>query len=182
MMKTILVIPLLLFFLFFGCGKDSTAPEPVPGESRISVTGDLTESYKVTAFFGTSTYTSDMTEKEYFSLVFFPVAEGSNPLALTMLFKSGPELPSVQVYTMGRYAMGEEIPASFFGGGFSGLNTEDFAGYTIIQGTLSFKSVSESIIKGELNMSGHWTQFIEEDSSRTVTIIGNFTATPMPEQ
>jgi hypothetical protein len=182
MMKTIFVIPLLLLFIFTGCSKDPTEPEPVPGKSNISVTGDLTESYEVTAFFGTSTYTSDTTDKEYFSLLFFPVAEDSNPLAFTLLFKSGPELPSVQVYTMGRYAIGEDIPANHFGGGFSGLNTEDLAGYAITQGTLSFKSVSESIISGELNMSGHWAQFTEEDSSRIVTITGKFNAIPAPEE
>jgi hypothetical protein len=98
-----------------------------------------------------------------------------------MLFKSGPELPSVQDYTIGRFAMGEDLPISHFGGGFSGLNTEDFAGYAITEGILTFKSVSESIITGEFTMSGHWAQGIDEDSTRTVNITGNFNALPMPE-
>jgi hypothetical protein len=102
-------------------------------------------------------------------------------LAFTILFKSGPELPSTQTYTIGRYAIGEDIPADRFGGGFSGINTEDFASYTMIQGTISFQSVSGSTITGELNMSGHWAQLAEEDSSRTVTITGNFHATQKPE-
>ena len=180
-MKNLLVIQLLLLFIFVGCSKDSTEPEPV-GESHISVSGDLTESYKVTALFGTSTYTGDTVEKEYFSIILFPNEEGTNPLALTMLFKSGPELPAVQNYTIGKYALGQDIQANHFGGGFSGLNTEDFAGYTMTQGTVSFKTVSESNITGEFNMSGYWQQFAEEDSSRTVTIIGDFNATPIPER
>ena len=98
-----------------------------------------------------------------------------------MLFKSGPELPSIQTYTIGKHALGQDIPTNNFGGGFSGLNTEDFAGYTMTQGTLTFKSVSEPNITGEFNMSGYWQQFLEEDSSRTVTITGNFYATPMLE-
>lgn len=181
-MKNIRVTLILLLLIFVGCSEDSTAPEPVPGESNISITGDITESYKVTAMFGTSTYTSDMIEKEYFTIILFPNADGSNPLAFTILYKSGSELPSAQVYTMGRYAIGEDIPGTHFGGGFSGLNTEDFAGYTITEGTLSFMSVSESIISGELNMNGHWVQFVDEDSSRVVTITGDFNAIPMPEE
>jgi hypothetical protein len=137
-MKNLLVIQLLLLFIFVGCSKDSTEPEPVPGDSHISVSGDLTESYKVTALFGTSTYTGDTVEKEYFSIVLFPNEEGTNPLALTMLFKSGPELPSIQTYTIGKHALGQDIPANNFGGGFSGLNTENFAGYTMTQGMLLF--------------------------------------------
>ena len=180
-MKNLLVIQLLLLFIFVGCSKKSTEPEPVPGDSHISVSGDLTESYKVTAFFVTSTYTGDTVEKEYFSIFLFPNAEGSNPLAFTILFKSGPELPSTQTYTIGKYALGQDIPANHFGGGFSGINTEGFGGYTMTQGTLTFKSVSGSIISGDLNMGGYWAQDIEEDSSRTVTIIGDFNATPMPE-
>lgn len=180
-MKNLLVIQLLLLFIFVGCSKDSTEPEPVPGDSHISVSGDLTESYKVTALFGTSTYTGDTIEKEYFSIVLSPLAEGSNPFALTILFKSGPELPSTKTYIIGKYAMGQDIPANNFGGGFSGLNTENFAGYTMTQGMLLFKTVSESNITGDFNMSGYWQQFLEEDSSRTVTITGNFYAAPALE-
>ncbi len=179
-MKNLLVIQLLLLFIFVGCSKESTEPEPIPGESHISVSGDLTESYRVTAFFGTSTYTTDTIEKVYFSIILFPIAEGSNSFAFTILFKSGPELPPVQTYTIGKYALGQDIPANHFGGGFSGVNTEDFAGYTMTQGSLSFKTVSESNITGEFNMSGYWQQVVEEDSSRIVTIVGNFKATPMP--
>ena len=180
-MKNLLIIQLLLLFIIAGCSTDSTEPEPVPGDSQISVSGDLIESYKVTAFFGTATYTADTLEKEYFSIVLFPLVEGTNPLAFTILFKSGPELPFIQTYTIGEYAMGQDIPANHFGGGFSGLNTEDFAGYTMTQGTLLFKTVSASNITGEFNMSGYWQQFFEVDSSRIVAITGNFSATPMPE-
>lgn len=95
-MKIIIIISLFFLILFSGCSKKSTEPDPVPGDSQISVSGDLTESYKVTALFGTSTYTGDTIEKEYFSIVLFPNEEGTNPLAFTMLFKSGPELPSIQ--------------------------------------------------------------------------------------
>jgi len=180
-MKIILIIPLLFLIVFSGCSKKSTEPEPVPGDSQISVSGDVAESYKVTAFFGISTHTSDSIVKEYFSIFLFPHAEGSNPLALTILFKSGPELPSTQTYTIGKFALGQDIPVNHFGGGFSGINTEGYAGYTMTDGTLSFESVSESIIRGELNMSGYWAQGVDEDFSRTVTITGNFNATPMPE-
>ena len=98
-----------------------------------------------------------------------------------MLFKSGPELPSTQTYTIGKHAFGEDLPANHFGGGFSGINTEGFGGYTLTQGTITFKSVSESVISGDLNMSGYWAQGVDEDSTRTVTISGNFHAIPMPE-
>ncbi len=179
-MKNLFVIQLLLLFIFVGCSKDSTEPEPV-GDSHISVSGDLTESYNTTALFGTSFYTADSIQKEYFSIVLIPLTEGSNPFAFTILFKSGPELPATKTYNIGKYAMGQDIPEDNFGGGFSGLNTEDFAGYTMTQGTLTIKSMSESNITGEFNMSGYWQQFLEEDSSRTVTIIGNFYATPMLE-
>ena len=178
-MKILLIFTLFYLFLFSGCSKNST--EPVPAGSQISVTGDVTESYKVTAFFGTSTYSGDTTVKKYFSILFFPNAEGSNPLAFTILFKSDPELPTSQTYTIGKFALGQDIPANHFGGGFSGINTEGFAGYTMTQGTISFKSVSESTITGELNMSGYWAQGVEEDSTRTVTITGNFHAIPMSE-
>jgi hypothetical protein len=140
-------------FLFSGCSKNST--EPIPADSQISVTGDVTESYKVTAFLGISNYTNDTTVKEYFSIFPLPNAEGSNLLALTFLFKSGPELPSSQSYAIGKFALGQDLPANHFGGGFSGINTEGFAGYTMTQGTIFFKSVSESVITGELNMSGY---------------------------
>jgi len=180
-MKTILLIPLFILIVFSGCSKKSTEPEPVPGDSQISVSGDVTESYKVTAFFGISTYRSDSIVKEYFSICLFPHEEGSNPLAFTILFKSDPELPSVQTYNIGKFALGQDIPNNYFGGGFSGINTEGFGGYTLTGGIISFESVSGSTITGELNMSGYWAQGIEEDSSRTVTITGNFNATPMPE-
>jgi hypothetical protein len=180
-MKIILGISFLSLIILFGCSTESTGPEPVPGESQISVTGDITESYKVTATFGTSTYTSDTTEKEYFSIILFPNTQGSNPFAFTILFKFGPELPSSQSYTVGKHALGDDIPAGQFGGGFSGINTEDFAGYTMNQGTITFTSVSGSIISGDINMSGYWAQGFEEDSTRTVNITGNFHATPMPE-
>jgi len=180
-MKVYLSIALLSLILLYGCSKESTEPEPILGESQISVTGDVTESYNVTAMFGTSTYTSDMTEKEYFSIILFPHEDGSNPLAFTMLFKSGPELPSTQTYMIGKYAIGEDLPADHFGGAFSGINTEGFGGYTLTQDSITFLSVSESVVSGDLDMSGHWAQGIEEDSTRTVTIIGKFFATPMPE-
>jgi len=181
-MKNFLIISLLSLFVFTRCSTKSTEPDPVPGESQISVTGDVTESYKVTATFGTSTYTSDTTEKEYFSIILFPNTQGSNPFAFTILFKFGPELPSSQSYTVGKHALGDDIPAGQFGGGFSGINTEDFAGYTMNQGTITFTSVSGSIISGDINMSGYWAQGFEEDSTRTVTVIGNFNAIPMSEE
>ena len=175
-------VTFLLYLLFLtGCSSNSTEPDPV-GEGQISVTGDVTESYKVTALFGISTYSSDAMDKEYFSLLLFPNKEGSNPLAFTILYKSGPDLPATNSYTIGKYALGQDIPANHFGGGFSGLETEGFGGYSMTEGALTFKSVSESSLSGELNMSGHWAQGAEEDSTRTVTISGNFHAIPMPEE
>jgi hypothetical protein len=180
-MKSSILMFIIILLLGIGCDKESTEPEPALN-SQISVTGDVTESYKVTALFGTSTYTSDIEEKEYFSIILFPNEEGSNPLAFTILYKSGSGQPSTQSYTIGEYAMGEDIPAGHFGGGFSGINTEGFGGYTMNQGTISFKSVSESRISGDLNMGGYWRLGVEEDSSRTVSIEGTFNAAQMPEE
>jgi hypothetical protein len=175
------------FFILFvyliyltGCSSDPTEPEPV-GESQISVTGDVTESYQVTAVFGISTYTADLVEKEYFSILLFPNAEGSNPLAFTILFKSGAGLPDTKSYSIGKYALGQDIPDNDFGGGFSGINTEGYGGYTLNQGTIKFNSVSETRISGELDMGGHWAVGVEEDSLRTVSITGTFQAIQMAE-
>ena len=178
-MKIILVIPIIYFLVFYGCSKKST--EPLPVGSQIFVSGDVIESYQASAFFGTTTFYTDSINKEYFSIYLLPNAQGSNPLAWTFLFKSGAELPAVQTYTVGKFALGEDLPDLYFGGGFSGLNTEDYAGYIMTQGTLSFDSVSESNISGEIDMSGHWALGTEEDTTRTVLITGNFNAKPVPE-
>ena len=105
-----------------------------------------------------------------------------NPLAFTLLYKSGPDLPTAQTYTVGKYALGEDLPANYFGGGFSGINTDNFGGYTMTEGNITFSSVSPSLISGNLNMSGQWALGVEEDSLRTVMISGNFNAIPMPEE
>ena len=179
-MKTFLIIFLIYILITLGCNKKSTDPEPV-SESHLSITGDVTESYQVTALFGTSTYTADTIEKEYFTLLLFPNVEGSNPLAFTMLYKSGTGLPATESYHIDEYALGEDKPANHFGGGFSGINTEGFGGYKLNQGTINFKSVSESVNSGELDVSGYWAQGVAEDTTRTVILSGKIHAIPMPE-
>jgi len=180
-----MILKILLGLLFFAslfllpaCNK-STEPEEI-GETTISVRGDITESYTALAYFGVGTYTSDSEEKEYFTLMIIPM-ESENPLAMTLLYKSGPASPETGNFQIGKYAFGNDIPAGYFGGSFSSKNAEDISGYTMTSGTLAITESTAKSIWGSLNMSGHYVQFIEEDSTRIISVSGKFNAVPMPE-
>ena len=171
----------VIFFLIIlsNCDKNSTDPDPL--SSSITVSGDISESYDVFAFFGISTYSSGTEEMEYFTITLIPKTSGSNELAMTLLYKSGPESPEVDIYNIGKYGFGEDIPASEFGGSFSGRNVTDLSAYFMTTGTLSITESSASKISGEVEMSGYYVKFSEQDSTRIVTIIGKFTAAPMQD-
>jgi len=174
-----LFIALFAFILSQGCSNNSTEPEDLL-KSSISVTGDLTESYDALAYFGISTFTSDMEEKEYFSIMVIPV-EADNPLAMTLMYKSGPESADVGTYQVGKYAFGNDIPEGHFGGSFSAQNAEDFSGYTMTDGTLTITNSGSDLISGNFEMSGYFVEFVDEDTTRIINISGKFNARPMPE-
>ena len=170
---------IIFLTILFSCDKDSTEPEPL--SSSITVSGDISESYDVFAFFGISTYSSGTIEKEYFTITLIPKTSGSNELAMTLLYKSGPESPEVDIYNIGKYSFGEDIPVSEFGGSFSGRNVTDLSAYWMTTGTLSITESSASKISGEVEMSGYYVKFLEHDSTRIVTITGKINATPMQD-
>ena len=104
------IMVVLIFFSAFLISCDtSTGPEPA--NSSITVSGDISESYDVTAYFGITTYSSDTTEIEYFSISLIPKPPGDNNFAITMLYKFGPESPNVGTYNIGEYSFGEDIQA-----------------------------------------------------------------------
>jgi hypothetical protein len=176
------ILPILLLFsaLFLLPACNNSTEPTENGETTISVSGDIAESYNAVAYFGISTYTTDSEEKEYFTIMIIPM-ESENPLAMTLLYKSGPEAAQTGNYQIGKYAFGNDIPAGWFGGNFSSKDAIDFSGYTMTSGNLTItKSTAESI-QGSFNMNGHYVQFVEEDSSRTITVTGEFNAIPMPE-
>jgi hypothetical protein len=82
-MKVIIITALLILW---GCQDDSTEPK-ASADSHINVTGDLKESYAAVSYFGTSTYTSGDTTKEYFTFIIRPKTSGMNPLAMVLLYK-----------------------------------------------------------------------------------------------
>ena len=170
---------MISLIILFSCDKDTT--EPVPVSSSISVSGDISESYDVVAFFGISTYSSNTNEKEYITITLLPKTAGSNELAMTLLYKSGPEFPEVESYNIGEYAFGEDIPESEFGGSFSGRNVTDLSAYLMTAGMLVITESSATNISGEVEMSGYYVKFLERDSTRIVTITGKFNATPMQD-
>ncbi len=134
----------------------------------------------MTALFGITTYTSSTSEKEYFTITLIPKAPGNNELAMTLMYKSGPESPVVHSYDIGAYAFGNDIPADGFGGAFSPRNVTDLSGYIMTSGTLSISESSAARISGEFEMSGHYARLAEQDSTRMVNINGKFYATPWP--
>jgi len=164
--------------LLISCSKNSTDPDEVI-RSSLSVSGDLEESYDVVAYFGLSAYSSDSIEKEYFSFLLFPQNEGTNVLAMTFLYKSGPEPPLKGSYYIGKYALGEDIPSSDFGGSFSGRNMTDFAGYMMTEGILNITESGTEKVKGNFEMSGYFVQGFESDTTRIVNISGVFSAVPI---
>lgn len=173
------LVPVLVFpLVLLGCDGDSTEPES--SDSQISATGDITESYEARAFFGTSTWSSFDEEKEYFTVVIVPRSPGANPLASALLFKSGPQVPEVGTYSIAEYALGDDIPGSQFGGGYSGRNVTDLSGYTMTTGSVTFSEVTQSRIRGSFEMSGYWVQFAESDTLRIVNVSGQFNAAPAP--
>ena len=179
-MKKMIFIALTAVFIFTRCGDNST--DPVPDVStRISVTGDITESYDAMAYYLPATVESD-TITEYFIILILPRKTGENVLAGAWLYKSGLELPGAQNYQIGEYALGEDIPPGDFGGSYSGLNAVDLSGYTMTDGSLNIQTVSGSKITGEFSMSGYWRMGIGSDPSRTVTVNGKFSAVPAPEE
>ncbi len=177
-MKTTIVSVLAFLLVLPGCSSDST--EPGASDSQISATGDITESYDARAYFGVSTWSSFDEEKEYFSVVIVPRSPGANALAATLLFKSGPQAPEVGTYSIAEYALGDDIPASEFGGSHSGRNVTDLSGYAMTAGSVTFSEVTQSRISGTFQMSGHWVQFAESDTLRIVNVSGQFNAAPVP--
>jgi hypothetical protein len=107
--------------------------------------------------------------------------EADNPLAMALLYKSGPESAEVGSYPVGKYAFGYDIPQGHFGGSFSAQNVDDFSGYSMTSGTLTITKSSSELVSGNFEMSGHYVQFIEEDTTRVINISGKFNAIPMPE-
>jgi hypothetical protein len=180
-MKTFKIIVGLIFLFSAGCGEQSTGPEPNPVASSVSVSGDVTESYAVTAFYGIMTYTADTLTMEYFSILLIPNVPGSNALAMTLLYKSGADNPQSRSFEIGEYAFGDQIPADSFAASFSSINSEQMDGYTMTDGQLIIKSVSAAEIAGEFIMTGFWRSGFEEDRERTVNVSGSFTAMPIPD-
>jgi hypothetical protein len=159
--------------------EESTEPEEKK-ETKISVTGEINESYQAIAYFGISTFTSNSEEKAYFSFMIVPL-ESDNPLAMTLLYKSGPEATQTGNYQIGKYAFGDDIPAEWFGGSFSSNEAVDLSAYAMTSGNLTITESNAESICGSFNMSGHYVQFVEEDSTRIISISGQFSAVPMPE-
>ena len=182
-MKTIILLvktsAIIYTMVLYSCDKKSTKPEQ--SNSFISVNGDISESYDVSAFFGISTYSSYTNDKEYFTITLRPETPGSNEIAMTLLYKSGSVSPEVDSYNIGEYAFGQDIPESEFGASFSALNVTDLSAYIITTGTLIITESSASKISGEVEMIGHYVKFIEYDSTRIVNINGKFNATPLPD-
>ena len=168
----------LIFFSAFLISCD-TSTGPAPANSSIFVSGDISESYDVTAYFGIATYSSDTTEIEYFSISLIPKPPGDNNFAITMLYKFGPESPNVGTYNIGEYSFGEDIPAGDCGGSFSSKNATDLSGYIMTSGALQIDESTASKISGEFEMSGFYVKFFERDTTRIVTITGIFNAIPI---
>jgi hypothetical protein len=179
-MKTHGILALLLIIIIGGCSDNSTEPTPV-AQTRISVTGDISESYDAVAYYTPATFEND-TVKEYLVILILPRTTGDNILAGAWLYKSGAELPEKRNYQIGEYAFGDDIPADKFGGSYSGLDADDFSGYSMTEGLLNIQSVSVSKITGEFSMTGYWRMGIDSDSSRIVTVTGKFSAAPAPEE
>jgi len=174
-----LFVILLAFVQITSCSKNSTEPVET-GESSVSVTGDVTEAYDVFAYFGISTYTSDMEDLEYFTIMLLPGSE-ENPLAMTLLYKSGAETAETGSYQIGKYSFGNDIPEDDFGASFSPLNTDELSGYIMTSGTLTISKSSSESVRGSFDMSGYFAQFTEEDETRIINISGKFNAIPMSE-
>ncbi len=171
------MIVLVTIIAAMGC-SDSTGPEP--SGSHVSVTGDLTESWDATAYHGISTWGSSSNELEYFSVILLPQSPGTNLLAGAVLYKFGAEAPEVGTYSFGEYALGDTIPAGEFGGGFSGRNASDFAGYVVTSGSVTFTEVADNRVRGEFEMSGYYAALAETDTSRVVDVVGSFSTTSAP--
>ena len=172
-------LALVILLVLFGC-SDSTEPET--GSSQVSVTGDITESWAANAYHGLSTYTSFDIELEYFSIILLPRSPGANILAATLMYKYGAEAPDVGTYSLGEYALGDTIPAGEFAGSYSPLDATDLSGYVMTSGSVTFTEVTQTVVRGEFNMSGHYVRLVEADSSRVVNISGDFVATAAPAQ
>ena len=177
-MKTGLGLVVVSLVVLLGCDGDST--EPASSDSRISATGDITESWDATAYFGTSTWSSFDEEKEYFSVVLIPESPGANPLAAALLFKFDPQVPGLGTYSIAEYALGDDIPANEFGGGYSGRNVTDLSGYTMTSGSVTFSEVTQSRVRGSFEMSGYYRDQSASDPSRVAHVSGQFNATPVP--
>lgn len=109
-----------------------------------------------------------------------PKSPGANPLAMALLFKSGPQVPEVGTYSIAEYALGEDIPENQFGGGYSGRNVTDLSGYTMTTGSVTFLEVTQSRIRGEFEMSGYYRDQSGSNSSRVAHVSGQLNATPAP--
>ncbi len=108
-----------------------------------------------------------------------PRISGANPLGMALLFKFNPEIPVVQNYQIGEYAIGSDIPENEFGGSFSGRNITDYSGYTMTAGNLNITEATTTVVKGDLEMSGYYRKLFEQDTTRIVNISGYFSATEL---
>ena len=173
----LLIVAVGLFVI--SCSKDSSsATTPTtPEKTTVTVTGDINETYEGKAMFGVSTYTSGGS-KQYFSITVLPLQAGTNPLAMTLMYKSGSTPFTTGTYAVGTYAFGSDIPAGKVAASFAGKSTPVTDGYFFDSGTLTISSVSAEKITGSCTMQGHYKSFMTEDVNRKITVTINFIALP----
>lgn len=172
-------IMIIILILLSGCNNDSD-PEgsDMISNSYITASGDINESYGAVAYFGIATYTSFDVGKEYLSITLYRLTSEENDLTAIFMFKSGSELPAPGSYDIGQYAIGDDMPPDVFGGAYCSGDVSDYSSYHMTSGTLTINESSDLKISGEIDMSGHYAELADEDTSRTVSITGEFIATP----
>ncbi|TFG98864.1 MAG: hypothetical protein E4H13_09435 [Calditrichales bacterium] len=175
-----IMLVMLSAVLYLACGTTDPKEEEIKSGGTITVAGDLNESFAVDAGYTTAAYDDGNITKQYFTIILLPRQPGANPLAMSLLFKSGASLPQAGTYTIGGFAFGDDIPVGSFGSSYSGRNVTDFSSYQMHSGNLTLTDVSSKKVSGHYEASGYYADFIDVDSSRTVTINAEFVAIPLP--
>lgn len=168
-MKNITKIVSILFIalaLFFTACEGGTEPEtdPLLGSSNVVLSGDISSAYNAKCVAG---MVQDDTSSGF---VVFLTPENSTSNEQLSLIKLSQTLPPV-----GIYKIGESIQS---GEHFSGSYTiADSSMYFMYNGTVEITESGSSKVSGKFNMNGYY--FLPVDSTRVLTVKGNFSTIPI---